>query len=386
MFVRDIMSTRVLSLKPSDTVNKFIALMENKHVHEVPIIEDKKFLGMVRFKALVSRGVSNPVKQKLRSLMDFPPPTLEPDMSIEEAAELISKTGLRALPVLEKKKVVGIVSIFDILELASKSKEFRQTPAESVMSIALVTSQNSDIGTVRVMMREKAISRIPLVDDEGKIVGIVAAFDLMKAVKQSKEKMTWYNMAAEMERVSAMPISNLMNRKPPTVRRRDSLNDVVNKMLKHKCSGITVADKGVPVGIVTVKDLLEVFVAGGVQKGVYYHAIGLEHENDFVVSTVHRMIGDSIEKIASIYPIQFMFIHFKKYKYRGLKAKWSVRIRLMTDKGLFMSKAWGWDPRDAVGDALYRLERNLIKRKKELKDKIRYNIRKLKESLGPQTK
>ena len=133
--------------------------------------------------------------------------------------------------------------------------------------------------------------------------------------------------------------------------------------------------------MVTVKDLLEVYVGSGLQKGVYYHAIGLEEESDFVVSTVHRMIGDSIEKIASMYPIQFMFVHFKKYKYKGVKAKWSVRARVMTDRGLFISKAWGWDPRDAVGDALYRLERKLVRRKKYMRDKVKHNVRKLKETL-----
>jgi hypothetical protein len=92
------------------------------------------------------------------------------------------------------------------------------------------------------------------------------------------------------------------------------------------------------------------------------------------------MIGDCISKIATMYPVQFMFVHFKKYKYKGLKAKWSVRSRVMTDKGIYMSKSWGWDPRDAANDALGRLEREIMEKKMETREKGKRNARLLKES------
>ncbi|MEM5804647.1 MAG: CBS domain-containing protein [Candidatus Aenigmatarchaeota archaeon] len=381
MQVEDIMSKDVLSLKGNDTISDFISLMESEHIHEVPIIEDGKLVGMVRFNTLMSKGVTDPANQKLGSIMDFPPPALNPKMSVEEAANIISKTGLRGLPVVDNKKVVGIVSIFDILEVAATSKDFRQTAAGDIMSEAIIISENSDIGAARVMMREKGISRIPVVDSNGKLIGIVTAFDMLRAIRQPKEKMTWYNMAAEMEAFTAMPVVNIMNKNPPTVSKKDSLNEVVGDMVRYKTSGITVVEDNVPVGVVTVKDLLEVYVAGGLQKGVYYHAIGLEDEDEFIVSTVHRMIGDCISKISSIYPVQFMFVHFKKYKYKGLKAKWSVRARVMTDKGMFISKSWGWDPRDAANDALSRLDREIVDRKKVTKDKIKRNARMLKDRM-----
>jgi len=380
MQVNEIMSTEVLSLKQDDSINKFISLMESEHIHEAPIIEDGKLKGMVRFNTLMSKGISDPVNQKLSSVMDFPPPTLKPDMSVEEAANIISKTGLRGLPVIENKKVIGMVSIFDILEVAATTKEFRQTPAGNVMSAAIVIPEHSDIGAARVMMREKGISRIPVVDINGKLIGIVTAFDMLRAIKQPKEKMTWYNMAAEMEAFTTMPVSNVMNNKPPIVSKGDSLNEVVSDMVKYKTSGITVVENEVPIGIVTVKDLLEVYVGEGLQKGVYYHAIGLEGEDEMIVSTVHRMIGDCISKIATMYPVQFMFVHFKKYKYKGIKAKWSVRSRVMTDKGIYISKSWGWDPRDAANDALSRLEREIMEKKMETREKVKRNARLLKES------
>lgn len=386
MLVSDVMTREILSVKPDDTVTKFISLMERKHIHEAPVIERKKLKGMVRFDALVSKGITNPSKQKIRSIMDFPPPTLKPGQSVEEAADALFKTGLRALPVLDGKKVVGMLAIWDVLSLAGATKTFRQTTAGTVMSVAEVIGWDSDIGTARVIMRERGISRLPVVDGAGKLVGILGTMDLIKAIKRPREKMTWYGMAAEMERVVSLPVSNVMNNRPPTARKTDSLTDVVRKMNKHKCSGVTVVEDGVPTGVVTIKDLLEVFVAGMAQKGVYYHAIGLFGEDEAVVDTVHRMIGDTLQKVAYIVPIQFAIAHFKKHEVGGLRSKWSVRVRIMTDKGVFIAKAWAWDPRDAARKALGHLERGLVRWKEGGRTRLKKRIRKFKESLKLETK
>lgn len=383
MFVSDIMTRKVLSVKPQDTITRFISLMERDHIHEAPVIENKRLKGMVRFDTLVSKGITNPSKQRIRSIMDFPPPTLKPDQDVSEAAEALFKTGLRALPVLDGKKVIGLVAIWDVLDVAGATKTFRQTTSGAVMSVAEVIGEDSDIGTARVIMRERGISRLPVVDAGGKLVGILGTMDLIKAMKRPREKMGWYGMAAEMERLVSLPISNVMNSHPPTVRNTESLTDVVRKMNRHKCSGVTVIENGVPIGVVTIKDLLEVYVAGLAQKGIYYHAIGLEGEDEFMIDTIHRMIGDTFQKVAYMVPIQFAISHFKKHAVGGLKSKWSVRIRVMTDKGVFMSKAWAWDPRDAARKALDHLERGLIKWKETKRTRLKKNVRKLKESVRP---
>ena len=386
MLVSEIMSREILSVKPSDSITAFISLMEKEHIHEAPVLDGKKLIGMVKFDTLVARGITDPSKQKISSIMDFPPPALKPGQSVEEAAEVLFKTGLRALPVVEGSKVVGLIAIWDVLDLAGGTKTFRQTTAGTVMSVAEVIGRDSDIGTARVIMRERNISRLPVVDEGGKLVGILGTMDLIKAIKRPREKMTWYGMAAEMERIVSLPVSNVMNDRPPTAKKTDSLTDVVRTMNGQKCSGVTVVEENVPIGIVTIKDLLEVYIAGLAQKGVYYHAIGLEKEDEAVVDTVQRMIADTVQKIAYMVPVQFAMVHFKKHEAGGLKAKWSVRVRIMTDKGVFMAKAWAWDPRDAAGKALDHLERGLIKWKEEKKTFVKKNARMAKEAAKLETR
>jgi len=381
MLVSEIMSKELLEVSPTDPVSVFISMMEKERVHDAPVIEKGKLVGLVRFDSLLKRGVTDPTKQKISNVMEPVPPTLTPKNTIEEATDLLWKSGLRALPVCEGKKIVGMLSVWDVIDVAAQTKAFRQTRAESIMSVAEVIPSHADIGAARVLMREHGFSRLPVIDNDGKMIGIVSVNDLLKAFKTPKEKMTWYGMAAEMERMTSLPVSNIMDDRPQTASSKDSLSDVTEKLVKRKESGLTITENGVPIGVITVKDLLDAYAAGMMQKGVYYQAIGLESEDEMVMETVHRMIGDAIRKVSSIVPVQFAVIHFKRHEAGGLRTKWSVRARFRTDRGTVMSKAWAWDPRDATGHAMDNLERELLKKRETVRDRSRENARKLKEMI-----
>ena len=62
-------------------------------------------------------------------------------------------------------------------------------------------------------------------------------------------------------------------------------------------------------------------------------------------------------------------MHVKKHEtgIRG-RSKYSIRIRCKTDKGMFISQAYKWDLRDAIGDALDKLERIAFKERDYRKD------------------
>lgn len=379
MFVKDIMSKDIVSLSPDEPVSKFISLMERLHIHEVLIIDNaKRLLGVADYKSLVTTGITDPTSIRLKKLVQPLPQLISPEDDISDAADLIFKTGFRAVPVVKNKKVVGIVSVFDIINNIIKTKQFRQTGAEALMSPVLTVTKDDDIGKARVLMRERNLSRLPVVNSDGKLIGVVAVFDLLKAIKP-RERMGWYSMAAEKKRIMGISVSTVMNCDPITTDRSASLNEIGNLMTKYKTSGIIITDDSKPIGIITLKDLLEVYIAGMQQKGVYYQIIGIENEDEFILDTVDRMIRDTIQKLSFIYPPQFFFVHVKKYQKEGAVMKYSIRTRLKTDRGVFISRGCKWDLRDAVGDALDHLEHAMIKWKGVVTTKTKRNIQKLKQ-------
>jgi CBS domain-containing protein/ribosome-associated translation inhibitor RaiA len=373
MIVRDIMSKNLIYLSPEDTVSELISLVEKHNIREVPIIENKKLKGIVYSKDIARKGITSPEKTKIKKVVKSHPATVSPDQDINEAAELILKTGLIGLPVVEKNKVVGIISMHDIINFSSKTKQFRQTKAEQIMSVPETIKNDTDIGKARLMMREKNISRLPVLDEKSNLSGVVTIFDLLKAVKP-RERINFYSMASERETIMGIPVSTIMNKKPITVDRNDSLNEIVNLIDKNRIDGVIVLEDGKPVGVVTEKDLLEVYVSSFKRKGIFYQISGLKDEDDFILATVNRMIGDSLQKLTKMTKAEFFFLHVKRYEKKG-KIKYSIRTRFKTERGVFVSKAYAWDLREAVDTALDRLERIIIKEMTYKKDKIKEMLR-----------
>ena len=117
-------------------------------------------------------------------------------------------------------------------------------------------------------MRENAVSKMPVVDDKGQLIGIVTPFDMLKSLK-TKERMNNFSMAAEMERVMQIPISTIMNTHPVTGNAKLSLTDIVALMNNYRKSGVIITVNNYPTGIVVLKDLLEFYVSGLKKEGVY---------------------------------------------------------------------------------------------------------------------
>ncbi len=373
MIVKEIMSKNVICLSPDDTVSDLISLVEKNHIREIPIVENKKLRGIVYSKDIARKGVTNPQKTKIAKVIKSHPATVSPNQDINEAAELILKNGLIGLPVVEKDRVVGIISMHDIIKFSSKTKQFRQTKAEQIMSVPETIGRDADIGKARLLMRERNISRLPVVDKNNKLSGVVTIFDLLKAVKP-RERMDFYSMAAEKETIMGTPVSTIMDKKPITAEGKNSLNEIVNLIDKNRIDGVIVLDGGQPVGVVTEKDLLEVYVSSFKQKGIFYQISGLKDEDDFIVATVNRMIRDSLQKLTKMTKSEFFFLHVKRYDKRG-KVKYSIRTRLMTERGVFVSKSYAWDLREAVDTALDKLEKIIIRGKEHKKDKIEEMLR-----------
>jgi len=369
MNVESIMSKNIISVSSDDTISSVISLIEKHCLREILVADGKKLRGIVYSKEIAKKNIVDPSKTKAETIMNPNPATLSPKDNVEDAAKLIFDTGLRALPVIDKDRLVGIVSMHDVINYASKTKDFKQSNAESIMSVPEMITEDTDIGDARRLMREKSISRLPVVDKNKKIKGIVTIFDLLRAVKP-RERMNFWSMSAEKMTVMGTPVSVVSNYPPTTVEKSVSLSKIIDLLKKYETDGVTVVENQIPVGIVTEKDLLEFYISTLGKKGIYYQIVGLADEDDFIVSTADRMIGDTLKKLSKMYDIQFFFLHVKRYDKKG-KVKYSIRTRLLTNKGTFVSKSYAWDLRTAVDEALDRLEKIVIKERDYKKDRVR---------------
>jgi CBS domain-containing protein len=115
-----------------------------------------------------------------------------PTDSVAKAAELMKNENIGSIPVIESEqtqKLVGIVTDRDLaLKIVSEGREAKSTNVEAVMTRKVVTClADDDLQKALDAMAEHQLRRIPIVDNDNKIVGIIAQADVATRVDQPEQ-------------------------------------------------------------------------------------------------------------------------------------------------------------------------------------------------------
>lgn len=123
--VKDIMTTKLIFLRPKDNVEKAINIMNKNGFSQIPIIDKGYPVGVVTEK-IVFDSISNEKDVKalldktVYDVMEDSLPTIREDESLESVSTLLRRNP--AVLVVKKGKVVGIVTKSDIFKIVKKKK------------------------------------------------------------------------------------------------------------------------------------------------------------------------------------------------------------------------------------------------------------------------
>jgi len=122
---------------------------------------------------------------KVREVMTDRPRCVTPETPISEAARLMKSDDVGFLPILEGERLAGIVTDRDIvLQAVAEEKDPRGMPVREVASRELVTiGPEEDLSEALRLMASHQVRRIPVVDEDSRLVGIVAQADIAREVK-----------------------------------------------------------------------------------------------------------------------------------------------------------------------------------------------------------
>ena len=123
--------------------------------------------------------------QKLKDLMSRDVKVISPDMSIREAAREMRDGDFGMLPVGENDRMIGTISDRDIAIRAVAEGKDTGTKVRDVMSEGIAWAYEDDSVEQAVkIMSERQVRRVPVVDRDKRLVGIVALGDF--AVESSE--------------------------------------------------------------------------------------------------------------------------------------------------------------------------------------------------------
>ncbi len=125
---------RVVSSAPTTTVQEIAVLMTRAHIGAVPIIEDDRLVGIFSERDLMTRIVvagRDPQTTPVSEVMTTEVETASLEDHVDFCVEKMKRVGCRHLPVLVDSKVIGVISMRDLLrdELAEQDDEIRSLKA-----------------------------------------------------------------------------------------------------------------------------------------------------------------------------------------------------------------------------------------------------------------
>ncbi len=116
--------------------------------------------------------------QPIERIMTTPAWTIGPESTLEEAARLMARERLHHLPVVEGGRLAGIVSASDLI--GRDTPDAGQKPVGEVMQREpAVLSRTSTLQDAAAILANGDHHSLPVVDPEGKVVGIVTSTDLI---------------------------------------------------------------------------------------------------------------------------------------------------------------------------------------------------------------
>jgi len=149
---------------------------------------------------------------KARDIMSAPVRTVFANETIEDVNRIMEVTGHGGLPVIEENKLIGIVTKKSVDKAMNHGLGKR--PVKSIMSSKLTTATvDTPVSVLKKMMIDHDIGRIPILDENNMLVGIVTRSDIIKA---TNSEMQPQHPSESVVTPTFVNLSNMINEKLPT--------------------------------------------------------------------------------------------------------------------------------------------------------------------------
>lgn len=177
-------------LEKDSTVMDMVKIILEKHTSAFPIIENTKTMKVV---GIVTERDILPDHENwgitVEEAMKTNPITSSPGMMISDVSKLMVRNRFRRLPVIQERKLVGVVTVFDVLEFIGygeyshiNAEEALSERVNKIMSKEVITvDEDQDLGHVATLIQNTGLGGFPVVTKEGELVGIITISDMIRA-------------------------------------------------------------------------------------------------------------------------------------------------------------------------------------------------------------
>ncbi len=174
--VRDVMVKSVAYVAIPGNRDDVLKTLQDRKVSGLPVVKKGEVVGMITRTDLLR----NREEDQTALLMTRDPVVIGPEKSIVEASELLIRHGIKRLPVVEGKELVGILTVADIIRVAEEMK-ITESIESYLEKETVVLWSEMPLTIAGSIMEYAAVEACPVIDSDLKLVGIISDRDLIKA-------------------------------------------------------------------------------------------------------------------------------------------------------------------------------------------------------------
>ncbi len=371
MDITDIVSTDYVEFQADQRVSKLVGAFDDPDVKGIVVVDDGEFEGIVTRRQLAASH-HNP-EEKVRSLV-WSVPRLAPGEDIREAARLMIDSNAKVLPVFEGDNLRGVVTADDIIRKVRPNLS-EATVGQASSDDLVTVGPEATFGEAIHDMREQHITHLPVVEDSD-VVGILSLYDVIGLATRATTKSQGGNAngpeqgggtthggfgarEGESQRMLDLPVRDVMVSPVRTITPDETLQAAVEEMFDVNGSALVVTDgDDTPTGILTKTDVLE-SLTWGAEGSRAVEIYGADYLDDMTFEDVKDVIEGLEGRDSDLSVLDAkVALHQHDEKLRGTPLL-QARIRLYTDDGLFMATGEGYGAKAAISEAREALDRRI---------------------------
>jgi len=126
MLVKEAMTKNAMVIKPDATIQDAAKIMTQYRVGSLLVVEDNGLVGIITELDIIWKVVAGDLDPKttfVKDVMTREVVTVNADQTLEDATDIMVENGIKKLPVLEGKKLVGIITATDLISVQPKMIE-----------------------------------------------------------------------------------------------------------------------------------------------------------------------------------------------------------------------------------------------------------------------
>jgi CBS domain-containing protein len=359
MDISDIATEEFIRVDTGERLGKVRSIFEQDNPNGIVVTNDGEYAGVLTERQLLQSHIEDDAKVNV--LVRNNVPRIGREDGVRNVARMLVEGGTKVAPVFEGEDLWGIVTEDAILRAVLDNLDVltvEQIYTDEVISLR----ENDHLGKAINYLRENDISRLPVVNENGRLSGMVTTHDIADFAVRTMERQQKGDRSGDTDRMLDLPVYDMMNSPVETIAREESVKTAVERMFENDYAGLVVTpgdDDAAVVGILTKTDVLRALTYTEEEN------MDVQITNISLLETLSReSIQAAITEVADKY--QDMQVHHAHVRFSEHKERLRgtplihCQIRLRTNRGQVAGSGEGYGAETAFRVALDKLERNVL--------------------------